>query len=253
MPGALIRLVAFAGAILCGAAPTSAAPSNLPPAAKVARFGNEISISGFVEPSTLQAVKRELSSPDGATIDTLVVESTGAEHDTILELGRVVRARKLTLKVKTLCGAPCAKFQIPAAVRVVVQRPSMIIIGRVMRPPPPKLPDFIRRGMQHVIDQQNEYWRELKVNPESFYALAEFMDLMDSILASQGKTEKPQIVPDEAYVRQCLGPHVVEMPEYTIADSTKLAHINKDDPLAFLIAGKIFYEGKRLPLPELRC
>ena len=133
---------------------------------------------------------------------------------------------------------------------MVVQRPSILMIGRVMRPPPPKLPDFIRRGMQHVIDQQNEYWRELKVNPESFYALAEFMDLMDSILASQGKTEKPQIVPDEAYVRQCLGPHVVEMPEYTIADSTKLAHINKDDPLAFLIAGKIFYEGKRLPLPE---
>ncbi len=233
----------------------SARPAE--PPALVERSGSQISVTGYVAAVTVEAVKRELSASDGAKIGTLVIESAGADIDPLLDLGRMIHARKMTVQVKRVCAWGCATFLAPAAERLIAPRGSILLFFPILfaqkqlaaqaagTPDEPKFRDLLER--------QAAYFREIDVDPDKAYGIGETALVVKAAMAAAGRADQPLIVPDPDYLRKCLGISSIEMPDYTIADSSALAHISQHTPIAFLIDGKIYYEGKEVATFDPPC
>jgi hypothetical protein len=221
-----------------------------PEAAIVQRTGTRVAITGYVAPATVEAFKRELSAPDGATIGSLVINSAGGDVDQMIALGKLIHARKMTIQVERVCGGPCAVFLVPATERLVASRGSLLVYIPIfyaqqqMAAQAAGTPDEPKS--REAFARQASYFRELGVEPDNGYAIGETALVVKAALATAGKPDQPLIVPDANYLRKCLGISSVEMPDYSIADSSALAHVSQHTPLAFLIDGKIYYEGKEV-------
>ena len=264
-------LVRALAATLLLAIPAAASPTSQDVTAPVVvRSGAQISISSKVDPALVQAVQRELSAPDGGSIDTLVIESTSGDVDSMIQLGRIVHARKMTVRVKSLCAALCAALLAPAAERLVVPKGSFLIFTPLISSATPD--HWKRTGAQpqdgtapsaatltavakvirHVVERQNAYFKELNVDPDRVYAATDTISVMKAALAAAGKSDKPLMMPDAAYLHKCLGIASVDMPDFTVSDSKMLAHIGKT-PIAFLIDGELYYEGVKVATFQPPC
>lgn len=254
-------------AMFLGAAPAALAQSSPPadaaasapaaPSAVVERSGSRISVSGQVAAATAEAVKRHMSAPEGAEVDTLVIFSTGGDFDALIDLGRLIHARKMTVQVERVCAGPCAAFLAPAAERLVASRGSLLVFFPILTAQRQMAAQAAgttdEKKFQDLFERQASYFRELGVDPDKAYAIGETALTVKAALAETGRSDQPLIVPDADYFRKCLGIGSVEMPDYTVADSSALAHVSQHTPIAFLIDGKIYYEGKALANYDPSC
>jgi len=225
---------------------STVASSQSEPAPMVTRSGNQISISGQVTPATLQAVQRELSVAKSQSVDTLVIDSTGGDLVSMIQLGTIVNGRKMAVRVNGLCASICAAFLAPAARHLVVPKGSFLVFSPISSPD-----DYSREvnvsaikaeAIRWSLERQNAYFRKLNLDPNRIYAVGQAISDMQSALTVAGKTDQPSIVLDAAYLRDCLGVSSVEIPEFNTSESKAFAHVLKR-PIAFLINGEIFYEG----------
>jgi hypothetical protein len=229
------------------------ASSQAEPPAVVSRKGQQISISGHVAPATMQAVQRELASSDAAVINTLIIQSAGGEMDSMIQLGSIVRERKWTVQVERVCATICAAYLAPAAARLVVPADSFLLFTPIFSPdtkPNTSSPDEAN-ALRTAVERQNGYFKLLGIDADRIYAVARAVETLQSKLAAVGKPA-PFLSVDGDYLRHCLGAASVDVPKYTIADSKRLAH-RASVPFAFLIDGKLFYEGEEVAPFQPAC
>lgn len=259
-------------AVLLLGIPAAAFSAAISPdaASAVARSGGQISITGDLAPATVQAVQHALAAPDGSAIHTLVIESTGGDIDSAMQLGRIVHARKLTVRIQRVCATVCAELLVPGAAHLVVPRGAVLVFTQMVSPgalPPNQKQDESQSGgvatpaiasspmakiMNDAIARQNAYFNDMKVNPDRVYAAANSIYVMKAALAAAGRADSPSLVPDASYLHDCLSIASVEMPDFTVSDSAKLAHMGKS-PIAFLIDGNIYYEGTKIATFRPSC
>jgi hypothetical protein len=244
----------FTVAVLLGipAVGFSIAMAQNAPAPVVTRSGEQISITGGLDPATVQAVQRELAAPGGGAINTLAIESTGGNLDSAMQLGRIVHARKLTIRIRKVCAVFCAELLVPAAKHVIVPKGALLVFTQMISPGTLNANSKQTEVIDKVIARQNAYFKELNVNPDMVYAAANTAYVMKAALSAIGRTDSPSLVPDASYLHNCIGIASVEMPDFTVSDSAKLAHVGKN-PIAFLIAGNIYYEGIKLAAFQPHC
>lgn len=256
-------------ALFLRAAPAALAQSSPPvqapleeeavaaPSAVVERSGSRISIAGDVAAATVETVKRHMSGPEGAKVDTLVIYSTGGDFDALIALGRLVHARKMTVQVERVCAGACATFVAPAAKRLVAAKGSLLVFFPILTAQRQMAAQAAgtadEKKFQDLFERQAGYFRELNVDPDKAYAIGETALIVKAALAATGKQDQPLIVADASYFQKCLDIGSVEMPDYTVADSSALAHVSQHTPIAFLIDGKIYYEGKAVANYDPTC
>jgi hypothetical protein len=210
----------------------------------VTRAGDEISISGNVQPATIQAVQRDLAASDGRTINTVVVNSTGGDLASMITLGRLIHTRKMTLRINAFCAAYCAALLAPATAHLVVPKGSFLVFTPILAQN-----NFSDFGVSHsvgtaLLTRQENYWKELAVNPGYIYAIVGTLPAMKSALAAAGRRSAPVLVPDAAYMHKCLGVASVDMPAFTIAASRTFAHLGPHKrAVAYLIKQALVYDG----------
>lgn len=230
-----------------------AAPAKMP--ATVTRSGHQVFVTCNqtdhyncdVVAATVDSVKRALAGPSGA-VDTMVLEDTGGDIEPILELGRLIHEHKLTIQIQNACVGPCATFLAPAAERLVVPKGSFVVFFPIYS----MEQQFVSGGgaqalrLQKDIELQNSYFRELNVEPEKAYGIGDAALVVKSALAAAGEAKAPLVVPDATCLHNCLRIPSVEMENYTIVDTKDHAGNGNKAALAFLIAGKIYFDGKPL-------
>jgi len=259
-------LPAVAIALLVCAAPTVAQAPSAPPAAApqaspipatvatVTRSGHQLIVSCNqakdyncnIVGSTADDVQRALAAPDGGAIDTIVIQETGGDGDPIIALGRLIRAHKLTLEVQRLCAGPCVAFLAPAAARFVVPNGALVVslpIHSIMRKIATDLGPQGAEVLKNMERQNDAYFAELNVDPQMAYGIGETAFVVKTALAAKGDMREPVVVPDAAFLHNCLRIPAVDMQDYTMAQMKE--HVGQDGkaPLAYLIKGKIYFEG----------
>ena len=222
--------------------------------AKVTRSGKEISVSGNVQPPTVQAVERDLSAAGGKAINTLVVSSTGGDLKSMMALGHIIRARRLTLRVNGFCAAYCSAMLAPAAVNLVVPKGSFLVFTPLLA-----RDNFADFGVSDrvgpaLIAEQNAYWASLHVNPASIYAIAATIPTMKAALAAAGRSSAPVLVPSAAFLHKCLGVASVDMTAFSSADSRTWAHLGPHKrAVAYLIKSALVYDGATIARFDPPC
>ena len=154
-----------------------------------------------------------------------MVSLTGGDLKSMVALGHVIRARKLTLRVNGFCAADCSAMLAPAAVQLVVPKGSILLFTPLLARS--NFADFgvSDRAGAALIAEQNAYWVSLHVNPASIYAIAATIPTMKAALAAAGRSGAPVLVPSADFLRKCLAVASVDMAAFGIADSRTWAHL----------------------------
>jgi hypothetical protein len=95
------------------------------------------------------------------------------------------------------------------------------------------------------MEQQNAaYFRDINVDPQLAYGIGEALVVVKAALAGKGETQSPWMLPDAAYLHNCLHISSVEVPHYTIAETKDHIGEGGKTAFAFLIDGKIYFNGE---------
>jgi len=265
--GGRMILAAVATALLIGIGPARAqapsAPAN-PPAssqaaqevpATVTRSGHQLIVSCnqtefyhcYIVPATIDDVTRAFAAPDASAIDTIVIQETGGDIDANLALGRLIHQHKLTVEIQRLCAALCAIVVAPAAAHLVVPKGSGLVFVPLHSMMQKMAANMGPQGMEilKALDAKiATYFRELNLDPQIPYGIGEATLVVKTALAAGGGTQEPLIVADSAFLHKCLRIPSVDVPDYTIAETKEHVGQNGKGPTAFLIKGKIYFDGK---------
>jgi hypothetical protein len=101
------------------------------------------------------------------------------------------------------------------------------------------------RAVRNVVAIKNDYFYGVNIDPTRIYAFFRPITQMWAARAANGNGDRPMVIPDSAYFAKCLGVASVDMATYSLDDSKRLAHKFKI-PIAFLLSGKLVYEGREI-------
>lgn len=260
-------LSVIAAALLIGVGVAEAQPPSAPAGsqapsqaaqqvpATVTRSGHQLIVSCNqtefyncnVVPATIDDVTRAFAAPDGGAIDTMVIQETGGDIDANLALGRLIHQHKLTLEVQKLCGGLCAMVLAPAAAHIAIPKGSGLIflplhswMQKLAANMGPQGADILK-----AMDAKfAAYFQELNLDPQTPYGIGEAALLVKAAIAAGGGTQEPFIEADSAFLQYCLRIPSVDAHDYTIAETKEHAGRDGKGPVAFLIRGKIYFDGK---------
>lgn len=261
-----MRTIAFilrACAVMC--APAAAIGQAQAPGAATSE---PVLVSGELTVELVDSFATTLASrPDARE---LIINSPGGNVDAAIRLARLVRERHLEVKVRRVCGSVCALFVIPAASRVTFEGDAVPLFGQMVSPQwftllgqqesQPGLSEEerarssqLRAVMRRLLVDQDRFFRAIGADPTRIYRLMNiWMETNRILRASERTTENVGIVPDLRFFEQCLGLTNMDWRALTVADSARLAHIGRT-PLAFVVGGKLYYEGVEVPMDGLEC
>jgi hypothetical protein len=257
-------LAAITAALLIGVGVADAQPPSAPAGppvasqtaqATVTRSGHQLIVSCNqtefyncdIVPATIDDVRRAFAAPDGGAIDTMLVQETGGEIDANLALGRLIHQHKLTVEVHRACVALCAIVVAPAAAHLVIPKGSGLVFVPLHSTIQKMTANMGSQGADilKALDAKfAAYFQELNLDPQIPYGIGEAALVVKAALAAGGGTQEPVIVADSAFLHNCLRIPAVEMQDYTMAQMKE--HLGQDGkaPLAYLVKGKIYFDGK---------
>ena len=279
MRAALLRLralptIAVLGALGAGSVPAGAqptAPQRERPAL-VVLAGEEARFTGRITDDSVGRLERLLGSPGGARVTRLRIESGGGQGPAGMRLGRILHARGMDLIVSRACGSSCALYALPAARRVVLEEGALILLHQFASPLLRQVgsEELRRHGrvdpgeqsrwerwdaeMQRVIEAQNLFYADIGIDPARMNLIMEVWVELQGRARAAGKLGSGNIAfaPDRAFLRDCLGFANGAWRDFTVADSNVSARVAAT-PVAFLIEGRLYFEGDELPGLAFTC
>lgn len=126
----------------------------------------------FVGPITRQAVSRVRDSLAGGTLTSLSIDSGGGDVEAAMEIGALVRDRRLDVRVRGACLSSCANYVFPSGRKKFIVRGSVVawhgspahlqhqdVQGRGSQDP------AIRRFNEDLARRDAEFMRSIGVDP----------------------------------------------------------------------------------------
>lgn len=220
---------------------------------------HELRVSGKIDSALTERVGRVLSTPEGHTIDTLVIQSRVGEVEAAIDLAEVIRKHSLVIRVDGVCATACAGFLLPAARTVRASPDALVVLTPGLSPR--SMANFVggssqngaaRTALSVLIAKENAFFSDagFASNP-----LAQFDSLLDQIAQAEKKHNVSLIgavAIGRAYLQQCLGIVHTDIPEYSPADSVRLGE-SLGKPIIFLIGHDVWMGARKIAELNFTC
>ena len=131
------------------------------PPARVVLSGDQIEYVGHLDKGGVDAVRHILETDQ--SIDTLVISSPGGELNLGMDLGELVHAHGLDVRVTGMgCASSCANYVFPAGRRKTIDSGSVVVWhGSALQK--------YLGGFLLVVPEMRDYVKKVRVRQQAFY------------------------------------------------------------------------------------
>ncbi|MFA7261766.1 MAG: hypothetical protein WC068_01980 [Caulobacter sp.] len=268
-------LTMIAIALLATETPREAAvvsdPGRHPPP-RVAVEGDALVLGGSITKEMLRETRVQLEAH--GEVRKVRISSGGGDAEAAMDMALLFREARYEVIVEGLCASSCALYIAPAATSLTIA-PSGRVAFHAMPSPlfryivteqlkRDSSLDEVERAkrlealdvtLDRIMTKQEAFYRSINIDPRNVFRTTQIQVDLVTALKSRGiavNNATLSFVPDRDFVNRCLGYSGTAWKQYTVQDSINFAAL-PGTQIAFIIDGKIYYEGKVISTKSYGC
>lgn len=252
-------------------APVVSDPGRHPPP-RVAVEGDALVLAGSITKEMLRETRVQLEAH--GEVRKVRISSGGGDAEAAMDMALLFREARYEVIVEGLCASSCALYIAPAATKLTIAPNGLVAFHQMPSPlyryivtellkressldevERAKRLETLNAMLDRIMTKQEAFYRSISIDPRNVFRTTQIQVDLVAALKSRGfavNVDMLFFVPDRDFVTSCLGYGGTAWKQYTPEDSLKYAAMN-GMMWAFIIDGKIYYEGKVISTKSYGC